>query len=203
MDICAVIQGTINKLTTYKEIIEKGSDKTSVLAVLDELKNNDVFSKEVYDLGNENENEYKKLSFLFQTTKNNGGIYLFKFKEGTCLKTKKNIKELYSMKKASEKENGGKSLSEINNVLDTQYLYIGKNNENIVNRIKNHLQTTDSNKTYAMNLGLFENKEIRDHLELIIYFLEETADYPEKFILSLLKKELHEKYEPMIGGSRT
>lgn len=201
MDICAVIQGTINKITTYKEIIEKDSDKTTVLAVLDELKNNYVFSKEVYDLGNEE--EYKKLSFLLQKTKNNGGIYLFKFKEGTSLETKQKIKELYSMKKASETKDGGKSLSEINNVLDTQYLYIGKNNENIVNRIKNHLQTTDSNKTYAMNLGLFKNKEIRDHLELIIYFLEETADYPEKFILSLLKKELHENYEPMIGSPRT
>lgn len=201
MDICAVIQGTINKLTTYKEIIEKDSDKTSVLAVLDELKNNYVFSKEVYDLGNEE--EYKKLSFLLQKTKNNGGIYLFKFKEGTSLETKQKIKELYSMKKASETKDGARSLSEINNVLDTQYLYIGKNNENIVNRIKNHLQTTVSNKTYAINLGLFKNKEIRDHLELIIYFLEETADYPEKFILSLLKKELHENYEPMIGSPRT
>lgn len=110
------------------------------------------------------------------------------------------------MKKASKTNDGDKSLSKINNVLDTQYLYIGKNNENIVNRIKNHLQTTDSNKTYAMNLGLFNNKEIkeiRDHLELIIYFLKETADYPEKFILSLLKKELHENYEPMIGSPRT
>lgn len=201
MDICAVIQGTINKLTTYKEIIEKGSDKTSVLAVLDELKNNDVFSKKVYDLGNKE--EYKKLSCLLKTTKNNGGIYLFEFKEGTSPKTKQNINKLFSMKKLSETEKGEKSLSETNNVENTQYLYIGKNNENILSRIKQHLEITNSNKTYAMNLGLFKNEEIRDHLELIIYFLEETADYPEKFILSLLKKELHEKYEPMIGGSRT
>lgn len=201
MDICAVIQGTIYKLTKYKEIIEKASDKTSVLAVLDELKNNDVFSKKVYDLGNKE--EYKKLSCLLKTTKNNGGIYLFEFKEGTSPKTKQNINKLFSMKKLSETEKGEKSLSETNNVENTQYLYIGKNNENILSRIKQHLEITNSNKTYAMNLGLFKNEEIRDHLELIIYFLEETADYPEKFILSLLKKELHEKYDPMIGGSRT
>lgn len=201
MDICAVIQGTIYKLTKYKEIIEKASDKPSVLAVLDELKKNDVFSEKVYDLGDKE--EYKELSFLLQTIKNNGGIYLFKFKEGTSPKTKQMIKKLYSMKKASGTTNGGKSLSDINNVLNTQYLYIGKNNENILSRIKEHLEKTNSNKTYAMNLGLFKNEEIRDHLELIIYFLKETADYPEKFILSLLKKELHENYEPMIGGSRT
>lgn len=197
MDICAEIQGTIELLKSYQEIYAQSSD---ALIFLDkcEIKNKKTFKKVKIDLAKSD--KYDKLVSSTELPIKNGGIYLFKFKEDTCDIKKKKIKDIYENEKAKKE----KKLSQPNGDVKSEYIYIyiGKSEKDIINRIKGHVEKS-SNNTYAMNLGLFKNEEIRDHLELIIYFLEETADYPEKFILSLLKKELHEKYEPMIGDSRT
>lgn len=195
MDICAEIQGTIELLKSYQEIYAQSSD---ALIFLDKhkIKNKKTFKKVKIDLAKSD--KYDKLISSTELPIKNGGIYLFKFKEDTCDIKKEKIKDIYENEKAKKV----KKLPQLNGDVKSEYIYIGKSEKDIINRIKEHVEKS-SNNTYAMNLGLFKNEEIRDHLELIIYFLEETADYPEKFILSLLKKELHEKYEPMIGGSRT
>lgn len=193
MDICAEIQRTIDKLTSYKENVEKASD------VLDELETNKVFSKKEYDL--RNQQVYNDLiSSLSQATNNKGGIYLFGFEDDKIESYKKDFIKQYDKRKKAVTYN----LSKINTNCKYSYLYIGKNEKDIDKRILEHLNCA-SDSTYAMKLKddkTFGTDKITNHLKLTTYYFNGEVGWTEKLILSLLKKELHEKYKPMLGGSR-
>lgn len=196
MSINAEIRNVIEKLKKYQDICTNDLD---VRDMLEQLNEKNILEKKVFNLTDEK--QYQKLISSLESPKDNGGIYLFEFQDRTDNKVKDAFIKKYKKRKNKEKY----KLSDINKHFNYDYLYIGKNEKDIDKRILEHLNCA-SDSTYAMKLNddkTFCTNKIINHLKLTIYYFKGEVGWTEKLILSLLKKGLHEKYEPMIGGSRT
>lgn len=89
-----------------------------------------------------------------------------------------------------------------NNLNNSKMLYIGKSENNLISRVKQHLELENSS-TYSLKLNLFLKYNPQYQVMVKLLYSETTTKIDaSKTILHLVEKNLHKAFSPLIGTSR-
>lgn len=81
-------------------------------------------------------------------------------------------------------------------------LYLGKTEESLESRLKEHISNPGGRKTYSLRLSDPARCHLLGHIDLYIFRLKNEYFAYKKIILSTIESRLHDICEPVVGTSR-
>ena len=82
-------------------------------------------------------------------------------------------------------------------------LYLGKSEDSLTTRLKEHIEGPTAEKTYALRLSHENRVHSIDSLELYVFSLKKNYIQNKKIILLLLESYLHSMINPKVGTKRS
>lgn len=82
-------------------------------------------------------------------------------------------------------------------------LYLGKSEDSLTTRLKEHIEGPTAEKTYALRLSHENRVHSVDSLELYVFSLKKNYMQNKKIILLLLESYLHSMLNPKVGTKRS
>ena len=126
------------------------------------------------------------------------GIYIFTVTDAVDV----NVKDFNDVNKATQLKRKKHASTIRFEIGDT--LYVGKNEDDLQDRINQHINLCENSSTYSLKLSSDKRKFLLENKLMVSCFtLKAEQETYKKILLPIIERHLHKELSPLVGSSKT